>query len=101
MRNSAMATVAQGSLGENLKFDWMSAPHTTVVVPVTATAANRARTRTGSRFHIDRSQLVGGEHVVVVIHERASGNVFQSFDRDLLLHRSVSGQGRAPQAYGA
>jgi hypothetical protein len=32
----------------------MRTPHTTVVVPVTATAANKARSSKGRRFHIDR-----------------------------------------------
>src|ERR1035441_6694100 len=52
-----MITVAQGSLGENLKLDWMRTPHTTVVVPVTATAANKARSSKGRRFHIDGPSL--------------------------------------------
>jgi hypothetical protein len=48
-----MMRVAQGILDEDFKFDWMRAPHTTVAVPVTATAANNARSGRGSRFHID------------------------------------------------
>jgi hypothetical protein len=48
-----MVGVAQGTPGEKFKFDWMRAPQTTVVVPVTATAANRARSSKGTRFHID------------------------------------------------
>ena len=48
-----MMSAAQGSLGENLKLDWMRAPQTTVVVPVTAIAANNARSNKGTRFHID------------------------------------------------
>jgi hypothetical protein len=53
-----MQTAAQGSLGDNLKLDWMRTPHATVAVPVTAAAANRARSSTGARFHIDRSQSI-------------------------------------------
>ena len=53
-----MQTAAQGRLGENLKFDRTRAPHTTVAEPVTATAANKARSSKGTRFHIDRSQSI-------------------------------------------
>ncbi len=53
-----MQTTAQGSPGKNLKFDWMRAPHTTVAVPVTATAANKARSSKGMRFHIDSFQSI-------------------------------------------
>ncbi len=52
-----MRAVAQGSLGKNLKLVWMSAPHTRVVVPVTAIAANRARSGKGTRFHINKASV--------------------------------------------
>jgi hypothetical protein len=47
-----MMAAAQGSFGEKRKFNWMSAPQTTVAVPVTAIAANKARTNNGIRFQI-------------------------------------------------
>ncbi len=94
-----MRTVAHGSLGENFKFDWMRTPHTTVAVPVTAIAASKARSSTGSRFHIDRFQLIGSQYIVVVIQERAFGCVLQALQRDFLIHRSVSSEACAPQAY--
>jgi hypothetical protein len=52
-----MMTAAQGSLGESLKLDWMRTPQTMVVVPVTAAAANKARSSKGARFHINRLSL--------------------------------------------
>jgi hypothetical protein len=53
-----MQTAAQGSLGDNLKVDWMRIPHTTVAVPVTARAANKERSSKGARFHIARAQSI-------------------------------------------
>src|SRR2546423_3767638 len=52
-----MITVAQGSRGEDLKFDCTRTPQTTVAVPVTAKPAIKARSSNGSRFHIDKLSL--------------------------------------------
>ncbi len=45
--------------------------------------------------------LIRRQHIVVVVHERAFGRIFQSLQRDFLIHRSVSEQARAAQVYGA
>ena len=52
-----MMTVAQGSLGEDLKFDCTRTPQTTVAMPVTAKPAIKARSSNGTRLHIDKPSL--------------------------------------------
>src|ERR1035437_4366903 len=45
--------------------------------------------------------LIRRQHIVVVIQERTFGCIFQPLQRNLLSHRSVSGEARAAQVYGA
>jgi len=69
-----MQIAAQGSLGDNLKLDWMRTPHTKVAVPVTAAAANRARSSAGARFHIDRSQSISVTQLLLSKNRRYTQN---------------------------
>src|SRR5260370_28047337 len=91
-----MTTAAQGSFGENCKFDCTRTPHTTVAVPVTAMADSSARNSKGIRFHIDTLSCAPSTERILAHPQQQNETSWLELAREGNCHDSPAAEALAP-----